>query len=333
MHAISNVNNRNEMAYIGEKPWHGLGQELQDGATIEQWQQAAGMDWKIQRAKVRYAIAHGSQPSDYAEWPEYNVLMRSDNKAPLGMVSDRFKVVQPHDVLEFFRDLVEVAGFKLSTAGTLYGGRKFWALADIKTEDRIVGNDLIRGKLLLATACDGSMRTIAKNVAERVVCANTLAIAMDERGAPQVTVSHRTNFDAKAVKAQLGVAVDSFHKFIHNAKELSLFPINNQRADAFLCNLLATEPLANTDKDSLIFNTVRETAAYKRILDLFQGQGKGASLPGVKGTAWGLVNAVTEYHDHHHGARTDSAKLNHAWFGAGDVIKQAAMQQAMVLVA
>ena len=207
-HAITQrANGFNEMAYVGNKPWHGLGQELREGATIEEWVVAAGMDWKVQRSKVRYATGAGQGAADFAEWPDFHVLMRSDTKAPLGLVSDGFKVVQPHATLEFFRDLVEVAGFKLETAGTLHGGRKFWALASIGAEDRIVGRDLVKGKLMLATACDGTMNTIAKNVAERVVCANTLAIALGERGAPEVRVSHRSTFDAAAVKAQLGVAV------------------------------------------------------------------------------------------------------------------------------
>lgn len=323
-HAITQrANGFNEMAYVGNKPWHGLGQELREGATIEEWVVAAGMDWKVQRSKVRYATGAGQGAADFAEWPDFHVLMRSDTKAPLGLVSDGFKVVQPHATLEFFRDLVEVAGFKLETAGTLHGGRKFWALASIGAEDRIVGRDLVKGKLMLATACDGTMNTIAKNVAERVVCANTLAIALGERGAPEVRVSHRSTFDAAAVKAQLGVAVGSFERFIVDARRLAARVVSGAEANATIAGALGFD-----DADAAVDNR-----AYRKILALFQGEGRGSREAGVRGTAWGLVNATTEYVDHHVQSRSLDNRLDAAWFGRGDALKRDVMQRALALAA
>ena len=62
-------------------------------------------------------------------FPEQKVLYRSDTKAALSVVSQRYQVVQPRDVLEFYRDLTKVSGYELETAGVMKGGRKFWALA------------------------------------------------------------------------------------------------------------------------------------------------------------------------------------------------------------
>ena len=123
-----------EMAYRGETPWHGLGQRLTDDAGIDTWTREAGMDWKIKRAVVRYATAHKSDlPADqfFRSMPDRVVLFRDDNLHPLGVVSDTYKVVQPTQVMEFFRDLVENEGFRMETAGCLFDGRKFWALATI----------------------------------------------------------------------------------------------------------------------------------------------------------------------------------------------------------
>ena len=324
-HAITiRSNGKAEMAYTGELPWHGLGESLQQGAPIEEWLVAAGMDWKVQRSKVRYATdAKGTM----AEWPDYHVLMRGDTLAPLGMVSDGFKIVQPRDTLEFFRDLVELAGFQLITAGTLHGGRKFWAQADIKAEDRIVGKDLVKGRLMLATACDGTMHTIAKNCAERVVCANTMGIAMREGGAPEVKVSHRSTFDAAAVKAQLGVAVDSFAQFIADARTLAHRRVSGKEAN----DLVATA--VGYGEEEIAELKYADDKAFRKIMALFQGDGRGAMLPGVQGTAWGLVNSVTEYVDHFARARNDSNRLDSAWFGRGDAMKRNAMAMAMKLTA
>lgn len=315
-------NGFHEMAYVGQKPWHGLGQELEQGAPIEKWLVSAGMDWKVQRSKVRYATARNAGVDTFAEWPEYNVLMRSDTKLPLGMVSDSYKIVHPREVLEFYRDLVEAAGFTLETAGTLFGGKKFWALASIGAEDRIVGNDLIKGRLLVASSCDGSMRTTVKNVAERVVCNNTLSIAMGERGAAEVAISHRTKFDAQAVKKQLGVAVGSFERFITDARLLAKRNVVAAEVDAFMAKVLNAADV----------EAAKEQRAFQKLLDLFQGRGHGALLPGVKGTAWGLVNAVTEYVDHDRPARTDTSRLNSAWFGSGNAMKDRALEAARELV-
>ncbi|WP_253256718.1 DUF932 domain-containing protein [Stenotrophomonas sp. VV52] len=116
------------MAYAGEKPWHGLGNNLAPQQPIEVWRQEAGMDWKIERSEVRYITGSNSVGVINA-FPEQKVLYRSDSKCPLAVVSKRFQVVQPGEILEFYRDLTACSGFELETAGVLRGGRKFWALA------------------------------------------------------------------------------------------------------------------------------------------------------------------------------------------------------------
>ena len=82
------------MAYAGEQPWHGLGNKLAPGQSIEQWKQSAGMDWRIEETEVRYATgSHGVD--SLSAYPEQKVLYRSDTQAPLAVVSKRFNVVQP----------------------------------------------------------------------------------------------------------------------------------------------------------------------------------------------------------------------------------------------
>ena len=104
------------MAYAGEKPWHGLGNKLAPQQPIEAWRQQAGMDWKIEESEVRYITGNNNLGVINA-FPEQKVLYRSDTRAPLAVVSKRFKVVQPGEVLEFYRDLTSHSGFELETAG------------------------------------------------------------------------------------------------------------------------------------------------------------------------------------------------------------------------
>ncbi len=113
------------MAYAGETPWHALGNKLAPQQSIDTWRKQAGMDWQIEQSEVRY-ISGNNHLGVINAFPEQKVLYRSDTKAPLAVVSKRFHVVQPGEILEFYRDLTAYNGFELETAGVLREGRKFW---------------------------------------------------------------------------------------------------------------------------------------------------------------------------------------------------------------
>lgn len=316
-----------EMAYVGETPWHGLGEKLTEGATIEQWTEAAGMDWRIQRSKVRYFT--DAQGAQQLEWPDQHVLFRSDSKAPLGVVSDGYKVVQPVQVLEFFRDLAEHNHFTLETAGTLFGGRQYWALARVGDDAVINGADKVGGFLLLSSSADGSRRTTAKLTTVRVVCNNTLTMAHATKGKAQVAVSHRSTFNAEDVKTDLGIAKDAFSAFVAQAKRLSGVKVTRDDARVLTFSLLAGE--RNLDKIAAAIKSpagekVLESHGYKTIMGLFEGGARGYKLPGVKDTGWGYVNAVTEYVDHFRRARSTENRLASAWFGPGETLKSDALE-------
>ena len=168
-----------QMAYVGATPWHGLGSRLSPQQPLEVWQREAGMDWKIQDSPVHFKSDSIGTLGSIHTFSEQKVLYRSDTKAPLSVVSQRYQVVQPREVLEFYRDLTEVSGYEPETAGVLKGGRKFWALARTGQGTTLRGNDQVNGYLLLATSCDGTLATTATPTTVRVVCNNTLTIALD----------------------------------------------------------------------------------------------------------------------------------------------------------
>ncbi len=212
MHLVSS------MAYVNEAPWHGLGNQLAANQPLEVWAKQAGMDWRIEEAEVRFVSGMaGTTLGSIHAFPEQKVLYRSDTKAPLSVVSRRYQVVQPAEIIEFYRDLTEAGGYELETAGVLKDGKKLWALARTGQNATLKGRDRVNGYLLLATACDGSLATTAQFTSVRVVCNNTLAIALgDSTGA--VKVPHRSQFDAQAVKRQLGIAISNWDGFMARIK-------------------------------------------------------------------------------------------------------------------
>ena len=315
------------MAYVGETPWHGLGRQLTQKQPIEVWQREAGMDWQIQESPVHFkADAIGHMGSIHS-FPEQKVLYRSDTKAPLSVVSNRYQVVQPRAVLEFYRDLTEMSGYELETAGVLKGGRKFWALARTGQSTSLRGNDQVNGYLLLATSCDGTLATTATPTTVRVVCNNTLAIDLDGT-TRAIKVPHSTRFDAQVVKKQLGVAVSQWDEFMYRMRALAERKVQWHEAMGYFMNVLC-EVTPNSKLPEVLPNE----RAMRKVQSLYEGQGRGSTLSSAQGTAWGLLNAVTEYVDHERRARSNEYRMDSAWFGQGANIKQRALEAALQLAA
>lgn len=298
-----------EMAYIGAKPWHGFGQEVRPNASLEEWMTQARMDWSIKRAQVQYTngILH--------DYPDHHVLYRSDNNRPLSVVSPRYKVVQPKEMIEFFRSLVEQEGFSIETVGSLKEGRRIWALAKTNIENDVLGSDRLKAYVLLVTSCDGSLATTAKFTSVRVVCWNTQAIALGEDGT-EVKVRHNTTFDPSAVKGEMGLmGAKAFDVFLGKMRGLTKVKMTQFDAQNIVTALLPA-PVGKKE--------IHESAGFIKIMGLFNGAGMGSHLPGSQGTAWGLLNAVTEYADHHARAHNPENRLYSQWFGSGANLKEAA---------
>jgi phage/plasmid-like protein (TIGR03299 family) len=313
-----------QMAYVGATPWHGLGNQLSAHEPIEIWAKQAGMDWQIREAPVRFMSGSVGGLDAIESFPENKVLFRSDTNSPLSVVSQRYKVVQPSEILEFYRDLTEVSGFELETAGILKGGRKIWALARTGQSSTLKGNDVTNAYVLLATACDGTLATTAQFTSIRVVCNNTLAVALgSSKGA--VKVPHNTSFDAQSVKRQLGISVATWDSFMHRMQGLSERKVMVNEASNYLRRVFL-----NIDKTTSQNTSER---AMAKVMTLFNGHGKGAELASSKGTAFGLLNAVTEFVDHERRARSSDHRLESAWFGQGATLKEKALDQALLMIA
>lgn len=313
----TNADGRASMAYVGETPWHGLGQALTPESSIGVWMHEAGFNYEIAGGEVMTAMPDGQ---NMIVMPSRRLLYRNDTHVPLAIVSDKYKVVQPAEVMEFFRDLTEEHGWQLETAGVLFNGAKYWALAKTGSEIRITGQDQVGDYMLLATACDGTMRTLAKRTSVRVVCNNTLSIAQRGEG---FRVSHSSVFDPLKAKHELKL-IDGWKEFEDNILMLAERRVSSLEAIDYVVNIFgdSSKPV---DQQSSI-NTIA------KVLKLYDGDAKGSDLKSAKGTAWGLVNAVTEYCDWHKGDSQDR-RLDAAWFGKTADLKERAFGEALKLAA
>ncbi|MFX4727758.1 MULTISPECIES: DUF932 domain-containing protein [Acinetobacter calcoaceticus/baumannii complex] len=338
------------MAFFGDTPWHGLGNPLSPNQPIEVWAQQAGMDWRIESSNVSYMAKNERGQNILMPYEEQRVLYRSDTHAPLSVVSQRFQEVQPQEILEFYRDLTEQSGFELETAGVLKGGRKFWALARTGQSAALKGKDVSNGYILLATACDGTLATTAQFTSIRVVCNNTLAIALrgQNSNAGVVKVPHSTKFDAEKVKQQLGVSVRAWDEHMYEMKQLSQRKVTQSEAAAYFDAVFNNTTMSIAEQDDNIIQVYRNVAtqaqanskekpepnakSMSKAMEMFNGQGRGASLSSAKDTAYGLLCSMTEFIDHERRAMSIDHRLDSAWFGAGAMMKQRGLEQALRLV-
>jgi phage/plasmid-like protein (TIGR03299 family) len=325
-HEIDTTTGQAAIAYVGQTPWHGLGQKIDPTTNVDVWRKAAGLGWDAMRSPVMF---ENDTRQELQTFHDRHVLYRSDTGMPLSVVSSDYQTVQPGDILGFFKVLADAGQFQIETVGALREGRRIWALARVG-EDAIIMDDKVAPYLMLATSYDGSMATMARFTTVRVVCNNTLQAALrNANGRNTVSIPHSAKFDHAQVRADLGIALDSWEAFQMQAGLMAKRKITDAEMDAYLQELL--EPFIpygttyNPDK-------VRASKGYQRIVGLFQGGQYGAGQDAVKGTIWGLLNATTQYIDHEKGRLQDN-RLEAAWFGPGAKIKDRAYEIAQKVAA
>jgi len=309
------------MAYVGKEPWHGLGEKLNSGASIETWIKAAGLEWQILCEPVCYRFQETMR-----EVPDRQVLIRSDNGAPLSVVSDSYCIVQPKEVIEFYRDLVTGSAFSLETAGALDEGRKVWGLARSNKSSDILEKDRIDAFLLLASSCDKSLATTVAFTSIRVVCQNTLSFAMEEVKGKSPTkclkIAHNKHFNWDEAKKQLNLIDGAWSVFIEKVELLAAKKVEQKEVEKYFERLFLS---GKKDDERLSKNAIIE---IQNLRSAFVN-GQGQQLTATKETAWGLVNAVTYYVDHKRKSRNQSERLDSAWFGAGALLKDKAWEAAI----
>jgi phage/plasmid-like protein (TIGR03299 family) len=305
-----------------QREWHGLGELMPVGQDVEAWATAAGMEYKVQRGVIRYAterLSNYAPVNNLKTIEDKLVLFRSDTGAPLGVVSDSYKVVQPREVLEFFREWAQANACTIESAGVLFGGKRYFATAKMSDGVFVGEGDKVVPYVLLSTSADGSLATEGRITTVRVVCNNTLRLA--SKGASSFKVSHRSAFKAEECRGIIEAAHEEFGAFMDMSRKLASIKVESKLAEDMTA-LLLTTPTRDAD-------AARDSAGFTRIMSLFQGGGKGSTLESSRETAWGWLNSATEFVDHHVRARSDENRTAAALWGPGADLKQRAVEIAL----
>jgi phage/plasmid-like protein (TIGR03299 family) len=338
-HEIDMSNGNVNMSYrLGsETPWHGLGHQISSVASLDDWIEKSGFGWNVMTGQLAYfpsAIGEGADLDLGAPaiLPDKVCLYRSDTKAPLSTVSSSYKVVQPRQVAEFFREICETGHFEMDTMGMLQGGAKYWALARIKDQFSVTKDDPILPYVLMATSCDGSLASTAGFTLMRPVCANTLAPAVNEKNNNgQIKVPHNSLFDDKKIKAELGLIDGQWDYMKKASKELAYRKVSREEVVKFMLSVFVPESKVPDCSFKEVEDLLAKMPNVVKALDLYEN-GVGQQTKSAKGTAWGCVNAISRMVDHETKAISADSRLRSAWFGAGKRTKAKALTLAMGLL-
>lgn len=275
------------LVWTGKTPWHGLGVEVQDVMTSQEAIKYAGLDWEVQKEPITLAKNGKVIPRGYA-------IVREKDDQILGLAGEVYKPLQNQEAFTFMDRLVHDGSMQYHVAGSLKEGRQIFLLGKIGTKE-IVPSDHLDEYLLLVNNHDGTGRVRILFTGVRVVCANTVTLALSKGVGQGVAIKHTQKVLEHVYDAQkiLGLARENFntyHDFLQTIKSIS---INQDKLDNYLNTLF---PSPNNPEIAKVTETRRQN---KRdiITHLFEN-GTGQDIKGVKGTGLAAYNAVTEYLSH-----------------------------------
>ena len=305
------------MAYAGEVPWHGLGEKVSNDLTPKQMMKKAQVDWEV--LEVESFIEFNGKKTPTGD----KSLVRSTDGKVLTNTGPGWKPVQNEQAFEFFAEYVYAGDMEMHTAGSLKDGKMVWALAKVKESFELFKGDEVESYLLFSNPHEYGKSIDVRFTPIRVVCNNTLTLALEGAAQKGVRVGHRSEFNPDMVKQQLGIAHEKFAKY----KEMAEFLGSKQFTMKSLIEYYNTVFPRTSDKrvqdKELSVETLSRNAL--QCLEVLETQ-PGAEF--AKGSWWQAFNSVTFATDHLQG-RSQESRLYNSWYGYNQNRKRQALNLAV----
>lgn len=281
------------MMYVREKPWHGLGTHVEEAPTSADALRIAGLDWKVVQRNIQ--VCGG------AKIKNYRANVRDSDGTVLGVVSDRYKIVQNAEAFEFTDSLIG-GDVRYETAGSLNGGRKIWLLARLP-ETEIVG-DKTEPYLCFTNTHDGSGAIRVCMTPIRVVCNNTLNLAL---GSARRAWSVRHTGDMASKMHEARVCLEMASAYMNDL---------SQTADR-LANTTVTRDRLREILDEMFPVTEESTDREKQNIQKLKNEYMvcyfAPDILKFRGTAWGAVNAMSDMISHNAPRRKTANYRENNW--------------------
>jgi phage/plasmid-like protein (TIGR03299 family) len=323
------------MFAAGTPPWHGLGRVIQEAATSAEAIELAGLAWAVEQwPLVACGQATEAEPAGrYLPCPGTVANVRTDTGAVLGVVSRDYRVFQNAQAFDFMDAIVGEGLARYETAGALKGGRRVWMLARMPEDVYVTGDDVVRLYILLTNSHDGSMALRMIPTTVRVVCQNTLNLALGRaRHGEGLTIRHCESLEGRVreARSKLGLLTERVGQFQDEARQLAACPLTDAQARDYFEQLFPTRPAAAAPDrtvppvpteglldaileaqqgqaslvDQLLAGHHEEQSRTERrnarileaLLDNYHSPANEAL--GIADTAWAAYNAVSGWADH-----------------------------------
>lgn len=236
--------NVESMFYVREAPWHGLGTRVEEAPGSREALELAGLDWRVIQKPI--------MTQDGQAIAGFKANIRDRDSRVLGVVTDRYKVVQNEDAFAFTDELLG-EGITYETAGSLQEGRRTWILAKLP-QRYIISGDEITPYLVFMNSHDGTGAIKAAMTPIRVVCQNTLNLALDTARRTW-SMNHTGDIQGKLEEARytllyadnymraLGKAIDRLNQIKLSDRQVyeyinTLFPLVDDATEQQKKNLL-----------------------------------------------------------------------------------------------
>ena len=323
------------MAYAGKVPWHGLGVQVDDTMTPEEMLEAAGLNWTVSK-RPAYTINSPIWSDDVGllNAEGHHFLVRDSDNSVLSACGEDYVPFQNADTFRFFKKFVSNGSMKMETAGSLKDGQDIWGLAKLKSGFQLPGGDEIEGYLLIDSPHVSGKALTVMFTPIRVVCSNTMALALSSEG-KRFRVLHLQTFDDEIMKAAeeaLGISDTKMKEFEQQASFLSkkrAKPIDVQKfiAELFQPSLFIERTKRGVANDVPFIDEFNRTAEQVHDAIVLS---PGADLKSTKGTWWGALNGVTYVMDHtkRQSERVLGGALYSSWLGPNAATKRKALDLA-----
>ena len=268
------------MFYTREKPWHGIGTRVSEAPSSEEALYLAGLDWQVKQELVYTDTGEVIQG--------YKANIRDRDRRVLGVVTDRYRIIQNQEAFAF-TDTLLGSGVRYETAGSLQGGKRVWILARLPKE-YIISGEQISPYLVFSNAHDGSGAVKVALTPVRVVCNNTLNLALDT-AKRSWSMIHTGNIREKLQEAEqtLFMAEEYMVRLGKEFENLQKQKVTDSQVAEYIERLLPLDKGAGSIQDKNIAK-LREDMAH-RYFD-------APDLQGVGKNAYRFINAVSDFATH-----------------------------------
>jgi phage/plasmid-like protein (TIGR03299 family) len=295
------------MAYVGDTPWHRMGKKVSNNLLPDEFMEVAGLDWEVEKRPLFFEDLTDTGITQMVDVHEAALIRWTDKKV-LSIVGKGWNPIQNREAFEFFREFVEKGDMEMHTAGSLMEGKMVWGLAKINESFELPGGDVVESHLLFSNPHIFGVSADVRFTPIRVVCQNTLSMALGAKSSKLVKINHRKKFDPEAVKEALGMAHVKFDRYKEMAEKLASTRFTQENVVEYFNQIFPKTGVKDIEASN--DNGLKSRAAKQAYMALETQPGAEMS----KGSFWSAYNAVT-YLTNWKLGRTQDTRLASAWFG------------------